>query len=172
MPTSSLGGEVMIVTLVVSLFTALFFAGYRWARWVAGIVLGLLAPIIASMTFEGFGYGFLVVAILYAVIIAMLFIHGGQTKSVQPADVKDDSLDIKKPVSPPSRPVADGFYVGEEMYRYPLLLKRYQSLFIDAILFFAVMVIIRGTTGCEMFDQGHNHQEDASCKCQEEHDMI
>lgn len=42
---------------------------------------------------------------------------------------------------PPTRRLADGFYVGDRVFRYPTLLKRYQSLLIDFVLIFAVMII-------------------------------
>lgn len=36
----------------------------------------------------------------------------------------------------------DVFHVGGQKYRYPLLVKRYQSVFIDAFVLFAIMIIV------------------------------
>jgi uncharacterized RDD family membrane protein YckC len=133
--------EVTIETIMISLFMGLYYAGHRWARWIAAVLLGSLALILAIMTFEGFGFGFLAVAFAYAAVVVILFNHKGRTEPLQNAEIDSNASDLKEPIAPPKPPVADGFYVGDEVYRYPLLLTRYQSLFIDAILFLTIMVV-------------------------------
>lgn len=63
----------------------------------------------------------------------------GSNKSVEESPLPESEL-AASPV-PELPPVADGFYADNVVYRYPLLLKRYQSLFIDFLLLFAVMII-------------------------------
>lgn len=149
-----MGSEIAVETLILMLFMGLFFAGMEWARWVATVLLGLLAVLLASITFEGYGIGFLSVAILYAAVIITLF-RGKQPKSAVEADeaVLDGAFigsarEVERGAESSSprvhisqREVAEGFYVGEELYKYPLLVRRYQSVFIDCILLFGVMVV-------------------------------
>lgn len=127
--------EVLATTLVIALFLALHFYGQRWARWVASVLLGLMTLIAGSMTLEGFSGGFLGIACLYAVIIVMLFRARLSQKDAE--DVASTPRDATQNLPP----VANGFYVGEKVYRYPLLVKRYQSVFIDFILWLFVMIV-------------------------------
>ena len=140
------GEEILIATIVISAFVALFFAGYRWARWVAVVLLGLCGLLIASLTFEGFGFAFLSVTFLYAAVVVMLFRHSPVARNEKantnkrPIVAEADVIDW--PVAAETRsPVGNTFQVGAEKYRYPLLVKRYQSVMIDFLLLFPVMIV-------------------------------
>jgi uncharacterized RDD family membrane protein YckC len=136
------GGEILVETLVVGVFVALFFAGYRWGRWVASILLGLFGLLVANMTFEGYGFGFLSVALLYGATIVMLFRHHRLPPSkshVTPVDLGPEILDWALAQEKPA-PAAETFRAGKETYKYPLLVKRYQSVLIDVLMAFSVMI--------------------------------
>lgn len=135
------GGEVMCVTLLIGLFIGLFFANYRWARWVATILLGLIALSITSLVVYGLSLGFLAIPVLYAAVILTLFSHRVETKQEQSADTETVTTEFNELPTLLKPTVEYGFYVGEDLFRYPLLLKRYQSLFIDIITLFSVMVV-------------------------------
>jgi len=144
------GQEILIETIVIGAFVALFFAGYRFARWVAVVLLGLFGLLIASMTFEGFGVAFLSVTFLYAAVIVSLFRHAPRSrreqsdagqqvdnrKRVEVADVID-----WMPSAETKLQAGNTFQVGAEKYRYPLLVKRYQSVMIDFLLLFPIMIV-------------------------------
>lgn len=137
------GQEVVTGTILIGVFVALFYAGYRWARWVAAILLGLIALLIATLTFEGFGFTFLSIALLYSAVIVMLFRHTalpGAKEHVRPADLGPDIIDWS-PTTETAPPPDHTFRAGEEVYAYPLLLRRYQSVMIDAAVLFSIMII-------------------------------
>jgi uncharacterized RDD family membrane protein YckC len=137
------GEDVLIGTILISLFVALFYAGYRWARWVAAVLLGFIGLLIVSLTFEGFGFAFLSIALLYGAVIVMLFRQAAPTTAkarVRPADLGPDVIDwLPTPETTP--PPGHTFRAGEELYAYPLLVKRYQSVMIDAVVLFSIMII-------------------------------
>lgn len=138
------GSEVFTITLIIGIFLAFYWVGHRWAKWVAIVIMGLLAVLAVSMTFEGFGWGFLIVAALYLALIVSLF--GWSPEDISSAQAEDA-------VTAPDDhaiPVAPGeFVAGEKVYQYPLLLRRYQALFIDGLIFLiavtAALVIVDET---------------------------
>lgn len=133
--------EIISITLFIGLFLLLFFRGFRWARWVAIVLLALLSLLFIAATLEGGGFVFSAIALLYVLIIVMLFRH----KPPVVEKIADESpLPEAKALTPPAPeppPIPDGFYADNVAYRYPLLLKRYQSLFIDFLLLFSIMII-------------------------------
>jgi hypothetical protein len=136
------GEEILVEAIVIGVFVALFYSGYRWARWVATILLGLIGLLIGSLSFEGFGFGFLSVTLLYGAVIVMLFRHTPPTMvkmPAKPADLGPEIIDW--PSTQQTAPSAGNtFQAGAESYRYPLLVKRYQSLLIDFLVLFAIMI--------------------------------
>jgi uncharacterized RDD family membrane protein YckC len=135
------GDEIMIFTVVVSLFLGLFFFGYTWTRWVATILLAVIGVFLVSATLEGFGFGFTIIAFLYGVVILTLFNHTPETKSAQSTEPVTDESVLDASFIAPTPTVEGEFYVDEVMYEYPLLVKRYQSLLIDFFLLFTIMVV-------------------------------
>lgn len=133
--------EMIWMTGLIGLFLLLFFRGFRWARWVATIALALISLLLIYGTLEGDGFVFLVLALLYILIIVMLFRY---KLPVVQKSADEPSLQEVEAVTPPAPelpPVAGGFYADDVAYQYPLLLKRYQSLFIDFLLLFTIMII-------------------------------
>jgi uncharacterized RDD family membrane protein YckC len=134
-------GEIMTITFIIALFMGLFFAGYRWARWVAVVLLGIFALFIGSATFEGFGVSFILISFLYGGVIFLLFKYQPESDPAQTAEPEPTLSEMTD--SQTLKPLAENeFYVGEEIYHYPLLIKRYQSLFIDSMLILLVMVVV------------------------------
>lgn len=142
------GEDVVIGTILIGIFVALFYAGYRWARWIAAILLGLIGLLIASLTFQGFGFAFVSIALLYGAVIVMMFRHTALTRTapikekarVPPADLGPEVIDwLPTPETAP--PPGHTFRVGEEVYAYPLLVKRYQSVMIDGLVLFSIMIV-------------------------------
>lgn len=144
--------EIFIETLVVGLFILLHLFGLRWARWIAASLLGLLALVAINTTFEGFGYGFLLVALMYISLILLLFrsFVRSNAHNAMGAD-ESDVLDWNPP-QPPEHRSAE-FQVGQDVYRYPLLLKRYQSVFIDFFLFCLLLIVVMAIVGESPFRQ-------------------
>jgi hypothetical protein len=133
------GGEAIFFTLVLGFFIGLFLIGFRWARWIAIILLALVMLISGTLTFQGFGAGFILIAFLYAGVIALLFNY---RLPVMQRDIPADAPIAESLDAPSSLPPADnGFYFGDKLYQYPLLVKRYQSVAIDAMLWLVLMVV-------------------------------
>jgi len=132
--------EIFIETIVVGVFLLLHVIGLRWARWIAATFLGLLSLLAFSMTLEGFGHGFVVIALTYISLILLLFrVSVRSNIEVSMDGYESQVLDWTPPPSPEQG--AAEFQVGQDVYQYPLLLKRYQSVFID-FLFFCLLLIV------------------------------
>ena len=136
----AMDSDILIETLVVGLFLMFHIIGLRWARWMAAALLGLVAILAINATLEGFGYGFLLVALMYISVILALFRISLRSNDRFPSGgLESQVLDSIPP--PPPEPRAAEFQVGQEVYRYPLLLKRYQSVFIDFLLFCLLLIV-------------------------------
>lgn len=125
-----------------------FFSGdFAGHAWVAIVQLALLSLLFIAATLEGGGFVFSAIALLYVLIIVMLFRH----KPPVVEKIADESpLPEAKALTPPAPeppPIPDGFYADNVACRYPLLLKRYQSLFIDFLLLFSIMIITMALIG-------------------------
>ena len=136
-----MASEIAIETLLVAAPILLFFAGYRWAPWIAIVLLALLPLLTGTMAFEGFGLGFLSIAFLYAALILMLLRHRPPSTTPPPTE-GTEVPDVINWSPPPALPLPpEQFRVGDEVYRYPLLVKRYQSVLIDFILWCSLMIV-------------------------------
>lgn len=137
------GQEILVETLIISLFIGLFFAGYHWSKWMAVAVLGLVGLLIGSMTFEGFGVGFLSVTFLYGAVIMSLVRHSpspGAKKAAKHINLEANIIDWlpAHDTTPPARSTS---HAAHHNHRYPLLVKRYQSLLIDFLILSAIMIV-------------------------------
>lgn len=129
-----LDSEVLTITLIIGVFLAFYWMGHRWAKWVAIVIMVLLVVLAVSMTFEGSGWGFLIVAALYIAVIFSLFTWSPENiASVQTEGAAPNEHAI--PVTPGQ------FVAGEKVYQYPLLLRRYQALFIDGFIFLIAVIV-------------------------------
>jgi uncharacterized RDD family membrane protein YckC len=131
--------EIIVTTFVVGFFMSLFYAGYLWARWITLVLMALAAILVASMTFEGFGFEFLLVTILLVITMVMVYTHQ-PVRGASSSPVKDVDAPIDMHLAARAKeetPVA----IEYGRYTYPLLLRRYQSFFIDWSLLFATLVI-------------------------------
>ena len=140
-----MGSEIAVETLLVGLFLMLFFEGYQWARWVATILLVVFGLVAGSMTFEGFGPGYISISLLYGALILMMFRHRAPSAAqgaatVRPGDASE-VIDWFPEASSAAEPPSDKFKIGDEIYRYPMLVKRYQSVMIDFVLWCSLMII-------------------------------
>lgn len=133
--------EMISITIFVGLFLLVFFRGFRWARWVATVLLGLLSLLCIASALEGGGLVFAGLALLYVLIIVMLFRHKPPVMEKSADESPLPEAEALAPPAPEPPPIPDGFYADNVAYRYPLLLKRYQSLFIDFLILFSIMII-------------------------------
>ncbi|HTJ51939.1 MAG TPA: RDD family protein [Cyclobacteriaceae bacterium] len=134
------GTETLVITFFIGFFLVMFYVGYRWARWVTIVLMVLMGLVITSMTLEGFGNEFLIVTMLYVIVIIMISKNQlvVEKKSSQFEGTIDAPIDIHLFVKPE---VKNGFHIDGEVYKYPLLLKRYQSVLIDGLLVFTILIV-------------------------------
>jgi hypothetical protein len=145
------GDEVFIATAAISMIMFIYFAGVRWTRWILGTLLGIFALLAASLTLQGFSVGFLAIAVLYGAVILMIF----RRQPFLAVPMRSKSLDepIDEVPLNSQQPVEGGFYFGEVLYKYPLLVKRYQSLLIDFMLLGATIIMTIVIVGESEFRQ-------------------
>ena len=133
--------EILGIATFIGLFLALYFAGFRWVRWIVTVMLGALIYGLIVIKSEGLGISFLGVASLCAAVIVMIFKYPPAAKATPAEHTIDDSeiLDAHEIVTL-EKSSPDSFSAENGIYRYPLLVKRYQSMFIDSMLLLFTMV--------------------------------
>jgi uncharacterized RDD family membrane protein YckC len=128
--------------VIISFFVGLFFAGVKWSRWVAIVIVALMLIGCTAMAIETGVFLFYIASILYGTGIYFLSTH----KLV----VKEKSLQQEEtgiPVAPSS------FNIEDQVFKYPTLLKRYQSLLIDFAILFAIMIVTMIVMGASEYRQ-------------------
>lgn len=141
--------EILALTAALGVPLALFFWRFRWMRWVASVLLFLMTLLVGSMTLEGFGTSFLVIGLLYILIIYLIFSHRHErieNIADKPANEPVEQV-YDTAANQVDESIPNGFYFNDTVYHYPLLVKRYQSLLIDFVLMFAVMIVVMITMG-------------------------
>lgn len=131
----TIGNEDIVggLTVCFASFIVLYLAylGYRLFEWVGIIGFSMLALGTLLAIMENEDYSFLFLTLGYSYVVWKLI----RIKSPNASDTIQHVEEKTK--LPPNT-----FVVDENHYKYPLLLRRYQSLFIDAILLLFIMIIV------------------------------
>jgi hypothetical protein len=131
------GSEVLVLT--VALAPLVLLSRIQAVKWIAVALLTLLLLPVGFMTFEGFGLSFLGISLLYGAVVLIMIRRTKDSPEVLPS--AESRKLAGNPFEFPKPPVPDGFLSGTEVYRYPLIVRRYKSMLIDAMLLFAIMII-------------------------------
>lgn len=124
-----LGGLIVCFASFIVLYLA--YLGYRLFKWVGIIGFSILASGTLLATIENEDYSFLFLTLGYSYLVWKLI----RIKSSQSSDTIQHVEETR--ILPPNT-----FVVDENHYKYPLLLRRYQSLFIDGMLLLFIMIIV------------------------------
>jgi uncharacterized RDD family membrane protein YckC len=135
-------GEMLTFAALVCPFLLLHFAGFRWARWVVTAEMGLLIFAAINIAFDGFGFAFLGVACLCVAVIIMMFAYPPPARRATEKKNTDTEVQPMLGMDAAHKPVVvNSFSVENDVYHYPLLVKRYQCVLIDGMLLFFTMVV-------------------------------
>ena len=133
---NSSSSEILIESVIIGVFIILHANGVTWARWVAIIFLNIFGLILLAAPFKGFSGGLISVGFIYAAVIFSMFYQSSPAATI-PDDVIDmEETPVPEPIETPGK-----FEIGDQQYEYPMLVKRYQSVFIDYLLIMLIMVV-------------------------------
>ena len=134
-------------TIFLSILLFLAYRKLKWAIWPAGILMILqgLVCIIGAWEEEMFTLLFLS---LFYIAFGFYIIKSRPRATAHSTIVTDEANpetpEATAPLEPaPQQPThSQGFVVQEQQYIYPLLIKRYQAIFADTLILFAVLITI------------------------------
>jgi uncharacterized RDD family membrane protein YckC len=140
-------GGVILKTIVITILIGAAYQRIQWAIWAAGIVLILLGVLCFPAGWEQEMIIFYCLGLFY-ILFGMYIINSRRKPTATPTiiaeETKSEALEATVPEEPlPQQPVhSQGFVAQEQQYVYPLLIKRYQAIFVDSIVLFAVLITI------------------------------
>lgn len=134
------GNKDILGVLMLSLYglvaILLFYQGYGWAKWILSISLVAFSILVflAGLENESTILKLLAIFYLYFGVIPHFSVYLKSLTENEAATIHTD-LEIKEGKE-------GTFTVQEGVYEYPLLVKRYQAMFIDAWLLLFVIIIL------------------------------
>lgn len=123
-----LGGIIM--GIISFLIIYIVYRGYRWVKWFGIVGFLLLAVGTFLSGIENEDYSFFILTIGYLYLTWNLI----RVRSIQVVKKEEQ-------IHQPQLPV-NSFQSGENLYEYPLLIKRIQALFIDGALLLTTLIIV------------------------------
>jgi len=130
-----MAGEIGL-SLFILVWIILYYQGYNWAKWILSVSLILLSLAVFTAGMENESTLLKLTAIFYLYFGVIPHF----SKYLQSLTQKEASAIDQQPTTTPV--IQGAFTANDGVYEYPLLLKRYQSMLIDAWLILFVAIIL------------------------------